>query len=832
MRFEQRIRCFFLLIACAGSLAAGQSVLAQDDSGFKFVEIKVVDPDGKPAAEVSVDVDLDGMQFPMPTNDEGMISLNVPSGSNSRLRLKVVHEDFVADSLSWRGGKSIPEQYTIKLEKGVAIGGIVQDQEGNPIEGVKISASTPQVSADRVVTMHVDELATTDSEGRWQVQAKDRPNQKYLLKLSHENYISQNSFRELATWSQLKELNHVLTLEKGIELRGKVTGDAGEPIAGATLFLGSSRYVSSQDKKRLTRKTNEQGEYQFGNVTPGPTVVTVSARGWSPELRTIQIARDADPIDFRLDPGKTIRIRVADPDDIPIADASIAADDWRGHRSLPQEFYRGKTNGQGIWECNSMPDEPIQFDLFKRGHMSSRNHLLKPGDDVQTIVMKWPLLVTGRVVDAESGLPLEKFNIVHGIDWGNGNTQVHWERYNVKEGREGKYSTEFNEPRSGHYVRIEAAGYRPGVSRVLRDDEGEVKINFELEEGAGPKGKIFTPDGKPAAGVELLVATPDEQVMIYNGHAQQYEGRPSAKSDENGNYKLPFYEATAMKVICRHDTGYAQVTGTQLAKSADITLRGWGAVEGSVFAGEQPLADVPVQLYFNQRWVQGAPHVNWSYSTRSDAQGKFKFDRVAGEKATVGRTIEIGNTGNGAFMSSFSHTQQVTLQPGKTAKIKIGGEGRTVMGKLKVPDGYAESVIWNMASIQVSQQNRPASKGFFNELGRAIAQLGNQRSERPNPTFLRTYAATADADGNFQIVDVMPGNYSVYVQLYPSQQAGQNRWQPLGTANKTFTIAENAEEGSQDSVDLGELTLTMTKPITPAGGANADVFISIPAPVD
>ncbi|MEM8943817.1 MAG: carboxypeptidase regulatory-like domain-containing protein [Planctomycetota bacterium] len=821
---------YFFWLACSAialvaTLSSCSALHAQGDTGFKFLEVKVVGPDGKAISEVAVDVKIDGMEFPMPTDDEGMISLNVPSGDNTRVRLGVKHKELVADPVNWRGAKQIPEEFTIKLEKGIPIGGLVHDTKGNPVEGVKVSAAVPSSSTSGgPVSLQVEDFGTTDSAGRWQVQSKDLPDRQIQLKLSHDDYVSHRSYAPRASWSELKSLDHVLVLEKGIEFPGRVVNTNGEPISDAMIFLGSSRYLGSVDRKKSTGTTGKDGSFRFGNAKPGGTIVTVSAQGWAPELRTVTIERDMDPIEFVLQPGREIRVRVTDPDDLPIAGVGISADEWRGHRSLPEGLYRGKTDQDGIWQSSSMPDEAVKFDLYVRGHMSSRDNQLRPSDETQTIVMQWPLLVTGKVVDAESGLPVEEFNVVQGIDWGPGNSQVHWERYNVKQGRDGKYETEFNEPRAGHYVRIEADGYRPKVSRLLKDEEGEVRINFELEMGSGPSGKILTPDGQPAADVELMVATPNEHIYIYNGHAQQHEGRPTSKSDEQGRYQLPFLESSNSLIVCRHETGYAKLPATQLEVSTDITLVAWSAVEGVVMQGDTPLANEHVQLYFNHRFEQNQPRALWNYSGTTDESGKFRFKRVAGRHATIGRSVRFGDTGQGGFMSAYSHSEPVSLIPGQTVKVQIGGEGQSVSGQLVVPEDSGHDVHWKMASVQV-YENPSAQNvgGVFRALGQAIGQLGGHADQQTaQPSFRRAYASEVDESGRFAITDMMPGRYQINVQLYALPTGNNYNWTPIGSLHQPLTIAEKTENEGQDPVDLGELQLKMTKlvPQATAGGGN------------
>ncbi len=530
--------CFTSFLMLLAIVWQADDAYAQGDSGFKYIEVQVVGPDGKPLADVAVDVKIDGMEFPMPTDEEGKISLNAPSAANSRLQLSVKNDKFAAVSASWQGGDSFPEEFSISLVKGNPIGGLVHDEKGEPIEGVKIEATIAGNSAPdgKLQPLLQGHLATTDEAGRWQILTDTETERRLFFKLSHEDYVSNASYGQRATWEQLKKLDHVLVLEKGIELRGRVTNAVGEPIAGALVFLGGNRYISSKDKQKKTTKTDADGKYHFGNVASGNTVVTVSAKGWAPELRTVSAKREMEPADFQLEVGKSIHLLVTDPDGVPIVGAGVAVENWQGQQTLPHELYRSKTNAEGIWQSESMPDDAVDFSLFKQGYMSSRNNKLAASEEPHTIVLQWPLVVSGKVVDAETGLPLEKYAVVPGIDWGNANQQVHWERYNSKQGAGGKYQMDFTEPRAGHFVRIEAAGYRPSVSRAIRDDEGEVTINFEMEEGTGPSGTVKTPDGKPAVGATLMVATREEGLYFHNGEAQTDRGKPSAIADEQGKY--------------------------------------------------------------------------------------------------------------------------------------------------------------------------------------------------------------------------------------------------------------------------------------------------------
>jgi len=50
--------------------------------------------------------------------------------------------------------------------------------------------------------------------------------------------------------------------------------------------------------------------------------------------------------------------------------------------------------------------------------------------------------------------------------------------------------------------KFEAEGYAPFVSRVVRNDEGEVRLNVKLR-AAAKRDYCLLPDGSPAAGADV-----------------------------------------------------------------------------------------------------------------------------------------------------------------------------------------------------------------------------------------------------------------------------------------------------------------------------------------
>ena len=56
------------------------------------------------------------------------------------LKVAMNHEGYAGVQARWGKGSKIPEKFTIPLERGTTIGGTVHNEEGQPVEGVKVEA--------------------------------------------------------------------------------------------------------------------------------------------------------------------------------------------------------------------------------------------------------------------------------------------------------------------------------------------------------------------------------------------------------------------------------------------------------------------------------------------------------------------------------------------------------------------------------------------------------------------------------------------------------------------------------------------------------------------
>src|SRR5262249_17910762 len=158
--------------------------------------------------------------------------------------------------------------------------------------------------------------------------------------------------------------------------------------------------------------------------------------------------------------------KVVDQDGKPIKGAWIAPDTWRNCRTLVDLGLPRVTNAEGTWTWTYAPNDVLRCDILKDGYMDVRNENLTARDEPYVFTLHRALVVTGRVLDAETKAPIEKFNVITGIAFNQ--QQISWQRREIGEGKGGNYRARFSYPYPGLLVRIEADGYKPAESRQFK----------------------------------------------------------------------------------------------------------------------------------------------------------------------------------------------------------------------------------------------------------------------------------------------------------------------------------------------------------------------------
>lgn len=462
-------------------------------AAVKPMKVYILDDAGQPIKDAYLEVRR-GIRKKMTTHKpsaEGLVVIDVPARDPDVLELHAKAPKHVWVRARWfnipdHRKQPVPGEVRFKLEPGDTAGGTVVDPKGRPIAGaiLKFSADAGfSIWAQRYQQVW-EYRAKTDAKGRWRFPLLPSRVRLVSATVSHPDFAS-GGFTVLAGSEAMKELKqsaHKTVLKPGVVVEGHVTDKNNRPIAGAVVGLGD------QGDQNPPVRTNKRGIFRFTKVKPGPTVVTVVARGFAPAQQQIEAGPDLDAIDFHLQPGKRVSIRVTDRKGNPIADANVFPGTWDSRQSLTHLYrlanpLRTGKDGRVVW--TEAPAEPLRFDILKSGYTAVRNRVLNAGKNTHEITMLPTLRVSGTVRDAKTNQPVKSFQITHGVEI-NGN-RIFWYDSQSHAGNDGKYQYTFGEASNREsYIKVEAPGYRRQTVRVMSPASGKLRRDFRLTPAVGP----------------------------------------------------------------------------------------------------------------------------------------------------------------------------------------------------------------------------------------------------------------------------------------------------------------------------------------------------------
>jgi Carboxypeptidase regulatory-like domain len=180
--------------------------------------VNVTDAKGRAlaGAKVTLDAERTDAARPGTTDAAGAVTL-VPVSNECGNHMLQIEADYQATTMV-----NIPadnkDPITVQLEPGTIYGGVIQNEQGKPIEGatVRIFAPPPdgQAATNRVIRRAV---VRTDKQGRWQSPIlPDDEGKDPMFKLAHPDYICDKEYNDtpLPPIDELKSGIGVMVLKK------------------------------------------------------------------------------------------------------------------------------------------------------------------------------------------------------------------------------------------------------------------------------------------------------------------------------------------------------------------------------------------------------------------------------------------------------------------------------------------------------------------------------------------------------------------------------------------------------------------------------------------
>ena len=732
---------------------------------------------------------------------------------------------------NWDSNDLPPKQFTVRLKKGKTIGGVVHDDQGEPVEGVKVEFSFPYGPDG----MRVDDLThcaasgTTDAQGRWTcgyVPLGLAGTERFTL--NHPDYKTCQYTIPLSDLLPDENGAHdrVMRIGKGTAISGTVTDKEGHPIADAQVYVEFVDMLGTQKDCMRETQTDQDGNYRIDNCPIGPAIVGAISPGYATRARSCDITEKSEPVSIMLESERSLTLRVLDRQGHPIEDARFFVRNWQGCRWINHKLLSNddRTGADGRFLWNSAPREEMRIETSALDYICSVVESVKPVGQEHVFKLLPTLRASGTVTDKASGQHIPKFTVTPGISFTNNPDKVHWQPRDLQNHTEGTYSIRWRHPYAGYALRVEAEGYVSEVSRKIEISEGTIELDFALERATEehlarqekqnrhqPRGVVLRPDGKPAAGATLGFATESMGIYIQSGALDEEPHRFFTHADDRRRFTIPsltpkdrFQRRDTPStdntpilpdgMVALHESGFAYLDYSQivLARDKDTTtfespvqLQEWARIEGRVMLGDKPAVECPVNLQ-----VEGpvaadgsdAPKsqsgIWYDYSATTDHQGRFVLNKVPpGMRGSVARTIVFArDAGFSAHVAS--HAVPLLFNPGETTDVQIGGNGRSVIGKLQYAEGSPDPIDWKFALVQIN------------------AAPNNRRYPR---------CSAVDSEGRFRVEDVPPGQYVLSVQI-TNPESRHNHSHPPFSLQQDFPIV--LPDSSTEPLNAGTLTLS------------------------
>ncbi len=744
------------------------------------------------------------------TDEEGRYTIAVPGGANSSLRVVIVHPGLAPIELRWDGQQPIPESYTVALDRGLPIGGTVRDEQGRPIAGARVhlqvGAIPPRGGPDRYPGPG-SELADaiTDAEGRWRSEALPAsagPGVRLELVTTHPDHVG---LKQPVTPESLRTFAAIGVMKTGRSLSGTVLSPVGRPVAGATIT------VQSMSDRTMPRRipTDREGRFQTGPfIDPSWSEFTmvVEAEGFASSSQLLLVPQEIAAQSIRLSPRRPLHGRVVDAQGRPIPGAVVRSATEFGFAGLDWSV---ETDSDGRFTWYEAPASgSYMLDVAKPNFRQIVARMIPGGADGITLTLHCPRRLHGTVTDAETGRPIERFDLISVQGPIRPGWSPQWSQGSSRSFGGGRFDLIDSgiEQELNRSIRVESEGYEPAEFLGFSDSLEDVAHDFRLRKATRLEGIVRGPDGRPMAGVSVALAGEGYGARIENGQL-----KPGSVDDRilrmqtgpDGRYAFS-HPGRLGSVIAIHDSGFAIRSAEELAASADLTLAPWARLEGLLKVGAGPAP--------GQRMVARLLESGWASvdnNVRTDESGRFVMDRVAPGRLTVYHRVET--PGRTVWMAS--HAVNLDVKPGETVRLQIGGTGRPVVGRLAIPDGVkldqlAVGYGQNALVPVLREPPTPDDYLVFDSARRsawwdAFSRTPEGRAYAEDRD--RSYAVDLRPDGTFRVEDVPAGRYVLKLPFEGLSRGTREGRQAF--ARSEVVVPDMPGGRSDEALDIGAIPL-------------------------
>lgn len=524
-------------------------------------------------------------------------------------------------------------------ESDLVAGGTVVDVDGRPVEGAQV-ALIRDVSPVRGNLMEGAVLATVETGKNGGFDFESMPTDgNYMLRARHPDYTTEYAGQIHPAEGAISRKR--IVLHEGMALFGKVSDENAMPIDGVTVQVFDLNVKSADPMGVIERQslTTEDGRFEVAHLKGGLKRVVVTKDGWSadgrnalnlsqgennelvfvlraghaisgivvdsrtrvPVVGAIVHARPVSFIDLNATAGALNNSAGIPDSGAPPAFQPGAAEEGE-KPSPPIRRVRGSVGEKAFLVANTTTDEEGRFRLAGLLEARYMVSVMAEGyqpmtgrpSDVGETNLEFQLIpsarLSGLVIDAETGEPVENFSIaVTPQDQPLFVPENLKKRFSNPEGR-----FEYPDVRPGtQYVMAMAQGYAPARSEAYQvANEQQIEgVVLRLERGATLIGRCVNGDGMPVQGATATLVMdrgnqPPNPFMMVLMEQMYANSTFKATSGSDGVWRIEGVAAGDYKVKVAHrDYVGSESSAFSCAARGELELGDFALTQGGVVRG-------------------------------------------------------------------------------------------------------------------------------------------------------------------------------------------------------------------------------------------------------
>ena len=729
-----------------------------------------------PIDQAKVVVDVNGILLEGFSDPNGMCIVDIESPTYTRISVskdQYVSKEFgtqapggsyyryMAGARSNRQKKTedIPDALTVSLVPAFTIGGMVMTEEGDPIEGVKLSVSFSVQNDIEADWTHAPINAVTDSNGFWESPEANSNAYRVRVSANHDRYVWTDRTKRAASIGLLRQKQHVITMQRQRTISGQIVDEQGNGIKSAREYLasGSSCFV------------DENGQFEIRGVLEGDTQIVVVANGYAP-VSLYQTIADGQAMVVTLKAGHSQRLMIIDPEGNPIEGAGISSVTRVGTRRISSGWGTDKhgSNANGMIEGLGILGQVLCLTVQADGYTTREDVQVECSESPHqvTLIPKGQLLLS--VFDAETNDPISEYSVVFGQSQGEEGI-VAWRH---SENVDTPYTHQFDQNTGIHCcLLVDAKGYLSEQIEIVSGHETRIERSLFLHKGNDMSGRLFNPNGDPTANTDVLVCFDDSPLLYMQNrtldttYTHRFLKYKPIKTDDLGRFEVDIADKH-FALLAASDEGIAMVRDHTFLATGEMHMQAWGSIQGILHKGNQVAPYEEIQLEYLPPEGFEAFGIKCYEHTLTDQAGRFCFKHVRPGPAFVCRVLN----------QKQSNRTDVTVLSGETSFVAIAGGGRPVLMEYTWP------------------QEVPLPWSFTYDF-----MICSASDEMLN----YDYAIKVDRSGQIQIDDVLPGTYTLLGSFAEGKET-------LAKLTHRFYVPGIQDESDYHTpLNVGELSLTL-----------------------